>query len=238
MKRQSRRALAEFQAREADRVLLARRLELLGLRGPRAVEVHENRTVLVSVTRRGVLRVHRGYAYASDRVLQAVVAFVHPATRVVERRRAERELVSFPVEEFVRPTRRGGRRERARPGDRRLIIEMKRLHERLNRRYFGGKLFPVRFRLSTRMRTRLGELTVDPRTHRVAEIAVSRQHLETDGWEEVTHTLLHEMVHQWQVESGFEPDHGETFRRKAMEVGVVPGARRVVKPRRRAASER
>jgi hypothetical protein len=96
----------------------------------------------------------------------------------------------------------------------------------------------VKFRISTRMRTRLGELTVDPRTNRVTEIAISRHHIDTDGWDEVTHTLLHEMVHQWQVESGYEPDHGDTFRRKAIQVGVEPGARRVVKPRRRAARER
>ena len=238
MKRRSPRSAAEAAAREADRELLARRLELLGLRGPRVVEVHENKTVLVSVTKRGVLRVHRGYAYASDRVLKAVVAFVHPSTKAAQRRQAERELVRFPVDEFVRPSRRQVRKERLRPGDRRLVRELKKLHERLNRRHFGGKLLPIMFRISSKMRTRLGELTVDPRTNRVKEIAVGRHHIETDGWEEVTHTLLHEMVHQWQVESGYEPDHGETFRRKAVEVGVEPGARRVVKPRRRAARDR
>jgi hypothetical protein len=238
MKRQSRRSLAEASAREADRELLARRLELLGRRGPRAVAVHENKTILVSMTKRGVLRIHRGYAYASDRVLKAVVAFVHPGTKAAERRRAERELVGFPVEEFVQPSRRPRRRERLRTGDRRLMQELKKLHERLNRRHFGGKLLPVKFRISSKMRTRLGELTVDPRTNRATEIAMGRHHIETDGWEEVTHTLLHEMVHQWQVESGYEPDHGETFRRKAVQVGVEPGARRIVKPQRRAARER
>lgn len=236
MGQRSRRALADTAARQADRELLTRRLELLGLQGPRGVEVHENKTVLVSVTKRGILRVHRGYAYASDRVLKAVVAFVHAGTKVTERRRAEQELIRFPVEDFVQPTRRP-KKERLRPGDRRLVRELKKLHERLNRRHFGGKLLPVTFRISSRMRTRLGELTVDPRTSRVTEIAIGRHHVEADGWEEVTHTLLHEMVHQWQVESGYEPDHGERFRRKAVQVGVEPGARRIVKPRRRAARE-
>jgi hypothetical protein len=218
--------------------LLARRLELLGLRGPRSIDVHENKTVLVSVTKRGILRVHRGYAYASDRVLKAVVAFVHPATKAADRRRAERELVRFPVEEFVQPSRGTKRKEPVRPGDRKVVRELKDLHGRLNRQHFSGRLMAVKFRISTRMRTRLGELTVDPRTNRVTEIAISRHHIDTDGWDEVTHTLLHEMVHQWQVESGYEPDHGDTFRRKAIQVGVEPGARRVVKPRRRAARER
>jgi hypothetical protein len=236
VKRHSRRALAEAVARDADRALLARRLELLGLR--RRVHVHENRTVLVSVSRRGQLRIHRGFAYASDRVLTAVIAFLHPGTRAADRRRAERELVSFPVEEFVRSPRKALRGERLRPGDRKILTELAKLHERLNRRHFAGRLAPIAFRISSRMRTRLGELTVNPRTNRATEIAISRFHLECDGWDEVQHTLLHEMVHQWQVELGLDPDHGETFRRKALDVGVVPGARRVVKPQRRAARQR
>jgi hypothetical protein len=78
------------------------------------------------------------------------------------------------------------------------------------------------------MRTRLAELTVDSPARRPAEIAISRCHIERDGWSEVEHTLLHEMIHQWQVESGLEADHGETFRRKALEVGVLPMAQREV----------
>jgi hypothetical protein len=85
------------------------------------------------------------------------------------------------------------------------------------------------------MRTRLGELTVDPGGHQPLEIAVSRQHVEHDGWEEVMHTLLHEMVHQWQVESGQEADHGPGFRRKAREVGVEPVAMRDVRAQPRPA---
>jgi hypothetical protein len=42
----------------------------------------------------------------------------------------------------------------------------------------------------------------------------------------VEHTLLHEMVHQWQAETGIPVDHGPTFRRKARQVGVLPGAKR------------
>jgi hypothetical protein len=42
----------------------------------------------------------------------------------------------------------------------------------------------------------------------------------------VEHTLLHEMVHQWQAETGVPVDHGPTFRRKARQVGVLPGAKR------------
>jgi hypothetical protein len=38
--------------------------------------------------------------------------------------------------------------------------------------------------------------------------------------------MLHEMVHQWQAETGLPVDHGPGFRRKAREVGVLPTARR------------
>ena len=43
-------------------------------------------------------------------------------------------------------------------------------------------------------------------------------------------TLLHEMVHQWQHETGRVVDHGAEFRRKAREVGITPAARRDVTP--------
>ena len=76
------------------------------------------------------------------------------------------------------------------------------------------------------MRTRLGELSVDIRTGRPIEIAISRKHLTRHPWSEVEHTMLHEMVHQWQAETGLRVDHGPTFREKARSVGVLPRARR------------
>lgn len=215
--------------------LLGRRLELLGLKGVRSVELHENRTVMVTLTDRGVLRLHRGYYYAPDSVLRAVVDFVSPRVSRQRRLEAERELLSFPVGDFVPSRAAPSRNGRASPGDLRLIRELERVHRRLNREYFGGRLGAVRIRLSSRMRTRLGELTLDDRTHRPVEIAISRRHVERDHWSEVEHTMLHEMVHQWQAESGLDVDHGPEFRRKALEVGVEPRARRFVRSRRRAA---
>ncbi len=230
MRRRSRAAWADPSASAADEALVTQRLELLGLTGVEAVKTHENRTVLVSVAKNGVLHIHRGYAYASDRILRAVVTFVGLSTAARERKRAERTLVTFPVDEFVRPTRRLPVRERVRPGDRQLLRELRRRHTLLNRQHFDGQLSRIPIRLSSRMRTRLGELTVDPQTSLATEIAISRDHIVRDGWNEVMHTLLHEMVHQWQVESDLEVDHGETFRLRALEVGIVPGARRNVTP--------
>jgi hypothetical protein len=118
------------------------------------------------------------------------------------------------------------RRERPRPGDLLLLHRLSQAHERFNGEHFGGALGSLPIRLSSRMRTRLGELSVEVRTGRPMEIAISRRHIARHAWAEVEHTLLHEMVHQWQAETGLPVDHGPTFRRKARQVGVLPGAKR------------
>jgi hypothetical protein len=83
-------------------------------------------------------------------------------------------------------------------------------------------------RVSRRMRARLGHYIPATPTGEPAEIAISRRHLRRHGWEEALHTLLHEMVHQWQDEQGLPIDHGRTFRMKARALGIAPFARRVV----------
>jgi hypothetical protein len=75
------------------------------------------------------------------------------------------------------------------------------------------------------MKSRLGHYTAAGRGE-VGEIAISRRHLRRHGWDEALHTLLHEMVHQWQDETGHTIDHGAGFRAKAREVGIAPSARR------------
>lgn len=193
--------------------------------------MHENRTVLVSVTSRGALRIHRGYAYASDRTLEQIVAFVNPAVRGRRRRKAEDVISAFPVHDYVPSDSLAHRERRERPPppeERPLLKRLRALHDALNAQYFDGRLGRVAIRLSNRMATRLGELTVEAATLAPVEIALSRRHIDEDGWAEVERTLLHEMVHQWQVESGMEPDHGPAFRRKAKEVGIAPSANRVV----------
>lgn len=212
---------------EAAEAELRRRLALLGMPAFRGFATHTNRTVLLSVTPGGVLRLHRGYAWAPDRVLEAIVRYVRPGTRRITRRLAEREFLGFPVEVHAPPARpqRAGGRDRARPGDEAVLARLREAHRRYNAEHFEGRLVEVPFRLSGRMRTRLGEIALDPRSLRPTEIAVSRAHLR-HGWTEVELTLLHEMVHQWQAESGLAVDHGPAFRRKARAVGIAPRARR------------
>lgn len=110
--------------------------------------------------------------------------------------------------------------------DRATLAALSRLHAALNREHFGGVLRRPVFRLSGRMRTRLAEVLAEDGGP--IEIGISRRHVERDGWGEVRRTLLHEMVHQWQVESGLPLDHGPAFRRKAREVGVEAAAKRKV----------
>jgi hypothetical protein len=204
--------------------LLGHRLKLLGLRDVDRILTHTNRTVMVSLARR-VLRLHLGYASAPDRVLLAIVRFLDPRAPRAVRRGAEREFLGFPVETFAPPPR-PPRQERPRPGDVVLLQRLVSLHQQLNGLHFGGALGEIPIRLSGRMRSRLGELAVDLRTGRPEEIAISRHHIQRHPWSEVEHTVLHEMVHQWQAESGLPVDHGPTFKRKARELGIEPQAKR------------
>ena len=206
---------------------LPTRLYLLGLNGVSRVVTHTNRSVMVSIGKRRVLRIHAGYAYASDDVLRAIVRFLDPQLPRATRRAAERELLAFPVEEHASSGPPRLRQERPRPGDLLLLHRLSQAFDRFNREHFAGKLSTVPLRLSSRMRSRLGELSVDIRTGQPIEIAISRRHIARHRWSEVEQTLLHEMVHQWQAESGLPVDHGPLFREKARQVGVVPGAKRM-----------
>jgi SprT-like family protein len=206
---------------------LPERLQALGLRDVERVLTHTNRTVMLSVSRR-ILRIHQGYAFASDDVLRAVIRFLNPRVPRALRRRAEREFLDFPVHAYAPVPTNPSRRERARPGDIRLLHQLEDLHRRLNAQHFGGALGEIPIRISSRMKSRLGEVAIDIQTGRPMEIGMSRRHLVRHPWSEVEHTMLHEMVHQWQAETALPVDHGRTFRKKAREVGVLAAAKRRV----------
>ncbi|HEY9448460.1 MAG TPA: SprT-like domain-containing protein [Gemmatimonadaceae bacterium] len=205
---------------------LLARLRLLGLKGVACCRLTRNRAVMVSFSGRE-LRVHRAYLAAPPEVLRAIAVFVSPRTHA-ERRAAQRLILSFPVHSTVRPPVR--RPEKTSSEDALLLRELAKVHHLYNRRYFGADLAEIGIRISGRMRSRLGQYTAASPYGEPAEIAISRAHIRKHGWEEVLHTLLHEMVHQWQAESGFEIDHGSTFRAKAIEVGIAPHARRELRP--------
>jgi len=196
------------------------RLRALGLSRIEHCRLTRNRHVMVSFSG-GRLRVHEGYLRAPVDVLRAIVAFVQGRTRA-ERLAAQRLIIAYPVS--AAPT---IRRPRTRPEDRTSVAELARWHQRYNAEHFHGRLKTVTLRVSRRMRSRLGHYTCAAHGE-PAEIALSWRHIRRDGWEEARHTLLHEMVHQWQDETGQEIDHGPKFRAKAREVGVAPFARRTL----------
>jgi hypothetical protein len=197
----------------------------MGLRSIHSCRLTANRNVMVSFGG-GELRVHEGYLDAPPEVLRAIVVFVEGRTRA-ERREAQRAIVGYPIRTPKPPA----RRERTRPEDEPMAAELARWHWRYNERHFGGRLRPATIRVSRRMRSRLGHYTAATAGGEAAEIAISLVHLRKHGWDEVLHTLLHEMVHQWQDEAGHTIDHGATFRAKAREVGIAPLARRALNSR-------
>src|SRR5438094_1781639 len=196
------------------------RLRALGLARIDRCRLTRNRHVIVSFSG-GSLRVHEGYVDAPLDVLRAIVVFVEGRTRV-ERRVAQRIIVTHPIVSTALL-----RRPRTRPEDRSLVAELVRCHQQYNAQHFHGRLKAVSLRVSRRMRSRLGHYTCAAHGE-PAEIALSWRHIRRDGWEEARHTLLHEMVHQWQDDTGQNIDHGPRFRAKAREVGVAPFARRTV----------
>ena len=197
------------------------RLRRLGLKRIERITLTSNRAVYVSF--QGTeLRVQKAFLRAPDEILEAIVAFV--SGRGLQRRIARRKILSWPI-----PGRAPRKRspERLHPDDRPLADRLVAEHQRLNQLRFAGTLRPVRIGVSRRMRSRLGHYA-PASTHGEASIVVSRRHIRRHGWDEAIDTLLHEMIHQWQEESGLPVDHGPQFRRKAREVGAQPRAKRLV----------
>ena len=215
-----------FDATPRNATELLARLRALGLVGIDRCRLTRNRAVMVSYRGRE-LRVHEGYLGAPPEVLSAIVTFVTGRT-AASRRLARRRILSYPVARSPRVR----RPDAPHPDDAPLTKRLTEWHRRYNERHFDGALKSIPVRVSRRMRARLGHYMSASPSGEPAEIVVSRRHIRRHGWDEALHTLLHEMVHQWQDETGHPIDHGRLFRTKAREVGVVPSARRTVTPLR------
>jgi hypothetical protein len=212
--------LAPRQPVDAEELLAL--LGQYGLQRINRCRLTRNRNVMVSFGG-GELRVHEGYLAAPEAVLKAIVVFVEGRTRA-DRRLAQGIIVAFPVQS----TKPRAKRERTHGDDMHLVEQLVAWHQRYNQRHFGGRLHQVDIRVSRRMKSRLGHYTTAAPGGEPAEIAISRAHLRKHGWPETLHTLLHEMVHQWQDETGRTIDHGSAFRAKCRELGIAPYARRVL----------
>ena len=205
-----------------DGAELLRRLREQGLTGIDRLRLTRNRSVMVSF-RAGELRVHEGYLDAPPHVLCAIAIFVSGRTRAA-RRAAQAVILGHRIE---RPPRQA-RPERMHPDDEAMSRKLAEWHRRYNAHFFGGALKSVPVRVSRRLRRRLGHYSAATPAGEPPEIVISRRHIRRHGWDEALHTLLHEMVHQWQDETRRPIDHGADFRAKARAVGVTPSARRIV----------
>jgi len=204
---------------------LKTRLQRLGLGSQYRVRLTTNRTVVVSYSG-GELRIHNSFLGANEDVWGAIITFVHGRNRLA-RREARRMILEFPVARSAEPPRRRRRPERTNPADVPIIRELSRWHTAYNKERFGGTLRSVSIRISRRMKSRLGHYSPASEGYE-PEIVLSRRHIRRDGFQEALHTLLHEMVHQWQDEQGLPVDHGSSFRAKARAVGITPLACRAV----------
>jgi hypothetical protein len=194
-----------------------------GLRGVDRVVFTRNRRTMVSVAS-GVLRVHEGFAVAPTDIHAAIAIFATSRNRA-KRVAARDVIVTYPVP--IRPATR--RPAEQHPDDVPMAARLTTLHAQLNLEHFSGALAHLDIQVSRRLARRLGHYT--PRSHTgigVGEIVISRRHVRRDGWPEAIHTLLHEMVHQWQDETGRPVDHGSGFRAKCRAVGIEPAATRMM----------
>ena len=215
--------LGEEPPRNAEE--LKSRLQRLGLGSQYRVRLTTNRTVVVSYSG-GELRIHNSFLGANEDVWKAIITFVHGRNRAA-RSEAKRTILDFPVARSAETPRRRRRPERTHSADVPIIRELSRWHNAYNEERFAGSLRSVPIRISRRMKSRLGHYSPASEGYE-PEIVLSRRHIRRDGWEEALHTLLHEMVHQWQDEQGLVVDHGASFRAKARAVGITPLACRAV----------
>ena len=215
---------AAWEAEEGERAAtrFLAKLATLGLQHVRRIVLTRNRSVLITL--KGFeLRVHEGFVVAPTEVHVQIVRFVM-ARRPWERQAAREAIIAYPLPRHTKPPRAP---ERTHPEDEPLAERLAEWHTRLNGERFGASLGLVPIRVSRRMVRRLGHYAPGVEGGG-AEIAISARHVHRDGFAAALETLLHEMVHQWQHESGLPIDHGADFRRKCREVGAIPSAKRAV----------
>jgi hypothetical protein len=217
----------ELDARPRDAKEMRQRLVDLGLDPRNRCRLTANRTVFVSYSS-DELRIHQGFLHAGDDVWRAIVQFVQARSRA-DRNRARQVLLSFPIErENLSGQRQCRAPEKTNPEDEAMTQRLRLAHESYNRERFGGVLSAPPIRVSRRMKSRLGHYVHRGPAGDGCEIVISRRHIKRHGWEEAMDTLVHEMVHQWQDETGQVVDHGRQFRAKARSLGISPMARRDV----------
>lgn len=118
---------------------------------------------------------------------------------------------------------------------------LRRLYRYLNRERFGGRLpVDVTLRLSSRMKSRLGQMVPSQKdgVRQVVEIALNVDLMLEGNGRERTDTMVHEMAHvaAWLFDGGV--DHGPSWRKWARHAGCRATASAPGPIRRRAAGIR
>ena len=104
---------------------------------------------------------------------------------------------------------------------------VERLYDSLNWQHFGGALPACRLELSRRLVRTAGKVWP-----RLRLIRLSLPYHERYGLEELSNTLLHEMIHLWLHEQGLPSGHTDRFRQKLREVGLPDRLRALPVPPR------
>jgi len=243
--------VTDAPVRWTDEALLAA-LREAGAPELERVRFKPNRRTIWSVTAGGArLNLHVAFRRAPWAVVRDFAAIAAGAalparTRPRAFHEAARRVRAWPdlepemgrIQATWRPARRGStgrssapRRRFARPGPcsatPEQLRELRQLYLALNFERFGNRLpADLHLRLSSRMRSRLGQAVGDTREgrRRVVEIALNARLMEEGQEAQRLDTLLHEMVHAalWLLRG--DMSHGDHWRAWARSVGCNPRA--------------
>ena len=97
--------------------------------------------------------------------------------------------------------------------------------------YFEGGLPIIPVELSHRMRKQLAR--VEAINGKPFRLVMSAHHIHLHGWKAAQETLLHELIHVWQVTRRKPMHHDRGFREQATRIGVVAAAKEYMKPMKR-----
>jgi hypothetical protein len=95
-----------------------------------------------------------------------------------------------------------------------------------NELYFGGELDlrSIRFSISNRMTRAMGKFSYSHRQGQQIKVSSLLSGI-TDEWK---NTVVHELVHAWQYQSGLKLDHGYSFKKKAAEIARISNRQMII----------
>lgn len=227
---------------------LLKELRDRGARSLKSVSLRANRRRIWSLTARGArFNLHRAFARSPEEILDDLALIAREAGGNSRRyRAASHRVATWPVvveamrELAMEAASRRGLRS---PGpccatpEQRAYLQA--VYRKANLGRFHGRLPDlVPLRLSSRMRTRLGQMMPgrDPEGgFRVVEIALNADLMLAGNDGIRTETLVHEMAHAADLLEHGNVGHGPTWRRIALRAGCDPRATRYGSIRRRPA---